>query len=315
MTHHEIDVAQFNFEHGGLTSLTHETTGLYFAQGYDLDKLVRAFKDVNTGFDLLVLNEAKFWGHHSSQVALKACELLGERFHRVYDIRIPPFARGDFGPAVIYDPTVLRLVSFGDNSSTVAENKAGVCTFALRVAPNKTFRVKGLHLDFADGERRLAEVKTIGYLADPSVPCLLTGDLNGLGSGPHMRQREWESVEPHKRYHKAWQPKGPLGPWVADTRALDYLIGAWSTLGFNRPEMRYGGVGFVALEEVAIGQGMPVEEAVAATTNTDGGLVIDWMLVNEPWYTALVPGSLKVHVPDDGEWPSDHRLKTATLRW
>jgi hypothetical protein len=216
---------------------------------------------------------------------------------------------------VIYDPTVLHRVSYGDDHPTVSQNKRGVLTFALRVDPTKTFRVKGMHADFADGERRLAEVKEFGYLADPSTPALLTGDLNGLGSGPHMRQRDWESVEPHKRYHKAWQPQGPLGPWVADTRALDYLIGGWSTLGFNRPETRSGGVGFVALEEVAITQGMPVEEAVAATTNTDGGLLIDWMLVNAPWREALVPGSLKVHVPDDGEWPSDHRLKTATLRW
>lgn len=315
MTHHEINIALFNFEHGGLRRPGVEDSGLRHASGYAFDGLINAFADDPLGPDILVLNEAKGYADGDGGIGQTAVNLLAEHFHRVYEIRVAPSDRGPFGPAVIYDPILFRLDGFGGWHQTV-QNKRGVASFSLRAKREVRFRVAPQHFDFADGDRRLAEARLIQYLADPAIPTLVAGDLNSIASGPHMRQRDWMLVPEWKRSHKAWQPGGPGTEWVADTRAVDALIGAWVD---DRPpgvpgvrEIRRSG-GFRALNEVALVQGMALHDAMRATTNVDDGLIIDWLLVNEPWFDALVPGSYRVHVPRSDP-PSDHRLVTATLR-
>jgi hypothetical protein len=55
---------------------------------------------------------------------------------------------------------------------------------------------------------------------------------------------------------------------------------------------------------------------LAATVNTGvdagGGLLIDWLLVNDKMWPYVDPSSYRVHLPDRAA-TSDHRLVTAAL--
>jgi hypothetical protein len=111
------------------------------------------------------------------------------------------------------------------------------------------------------------------------------------------------------------------GRWVADTRALDILIGEHDDAPVHdehRVITRTNGAGYQALAEVAFTAGMPREQAFRPTTNTGvdsgGPLIIDWWLANPALAELFVPDSYEVHVPA-GRYPStwflDHRLMSA----
>jgi hypothetical protein len=87
------------------------------------------------------------------------------------------------------------------------------------------------------------------------------------------------------------------GPYRADTRALDYLIGYWDGT------QRVGGVGFFDVAELAA-------DPAPTQPPEPGGWqrrTIDRILVNQPCRDAIVPGSYQVHQPaDPGHPDSDH---------
>jgi hypothetical protein len=152
-------------------------------------------------------------------------------------------------------------------------------------------------------------------LADPRIPALVAMDWNTVPSGPMWQDRELNDParqpagQEWARAHRVLWQHGPgqAGPYVPDTRALDYLIGWWDP-GQGR---RIGGIGFHDAAELA-GDATPTQIPVA-----DGRerRTIDRILVNAPWKDAIVPGSYHVHQPPDpGEPGSDHFRVSITVR-
>jgi len=309
-----LDVALFNYKDGGLRSL--DNSGFTQAEGWEFDSLRLAFAEVQWAPALILLNEANRYGYYGSVALMAAADALSEQLGRVYDARLGYCERGDYGPALFYDPNVIRLHSWGDTHHTVHEHWRNVAVCSLRSRREVEFRVSLHHWSNHSSSLRLVEAKKFDHLANSSVPCLLGGDLNTTASGAHLPQRDWTALSARKRQRKGIQQNGHGTAWVADTAPVDHLIGWWD----EKASCRQDGVGFHALAEVAWQQGMPTDQALISSVN-DGievgeGLLIDWLIVNEAWKNALIPNTYQVHIPPaatSADYPSDHRLITASL--
>lgn len=101
-----------------------------------------------------------------------------------------------------------------------------------------------------------------------------------------------------------WQ-HGPqqAGPFVPDTRALDYLIGWWDP----ERQRRTGGIGFYDAAELA-GDYIPTQVPVPQGWQRRA---IDRILVNKPWKDAIAPGSFQVHQPADPASPDSDHLRVS----
>jgi hypothetical protein len=59
---------------------------------------------------------------------------------------------------------------------------------------------------------------------------------------------------------------------------------------------------------------MPLLPTVIDKVDSGGGLLIDWLLVNEAMRVHIIPDSYRVHGPTDGRpFPTGHRLVTAVI--
>jgi len=58
----------------------------------------------------------------------------------------------------------------------------------------------------------------------------------------------------------------------------------------------------------------PILPTVNEDVDAGGGLLIDWILVNEAMHKHVIPDSYQVHISDERyPPPSDHRLVTAAM--
>jgi len=177
-------------------------------------------------------------------------------------------------------------------------------------------RVRTGHGDLTGGNARLADAMSLRRLADPRIPTLVAMDWNSVPSGPVWEDRELNDAalwgnpgQEWARAHRVLWRHGPAqaGPFQPDTRALDYLIGYWDP-GQRR---RIGGIGFYDAAELA------ADPAPTQLPVPDGRQrrAIDRILVNQPWASAMVPGSYQVHQPaDPGRPDSDHLRVSVAIR-
>jgi hypothetical protein len=304
-----LPVALFNYENGGR-----------LAPGqYNFQKLQHAFDGVDEAPALILLNEAKEWELWGETALHGAVNALSQRLGRQYEGRAGVGVRGPTSmPALLYDPQVVRLDYWNGNAQPDKEHpdKQNVGHAHLWGNSAAKFQVVIRHLNPNNGDKRLHEVAEISGFAGASMPTLLGGDLNATASGPHIPEMDWSIADDELRLKKAvWD--APRNKWVADTRALDFLLGSWNEERRARDARK---VGWYALAELAHAQGMPDERAFTPTVNRGidkgGSMLIDWMIVNEAWKDGLVPDTYMVHVPPGDrreDFPSDHRLVTATL--
>lgn len=317
---HRVDIALGNLESGGLERGF--APGLHGSRGYNIDRLLRLFEPLRaTPPALIGLCEGKewtFWGDDAGNAHVNA---LARFMGRPYVIEYGHLDRGPSGPVTIYDPTVLRIDVFNRHDGVgVWTDNVNLAKFHLAADEAAKLWFKGEHLDYIDGDRRLATAKRNNALSDVAVPVVLWGDLNSTASGPHLPQRDWEALPMHKRVHKAWQPGGPGTPWVADTRAVDHLIGTWTDGTRGEPGRRVDGLNFHAACELAhFLHGMDPERAFKPTVNQDprhstGEFINDWALLNNAAAPLLIPDTYTVHLHDGaGPPPSDHGLITLSL--
>ncbi|MGZ3147297.1 endonuclease/exonuclease/phosphatase family protein [Lentzea chajnantorensis] len=298
----------------GTAFLNYRDGGLLPGSGFDFDPLRRAFTPlVGHAPALIALTEAQRWANDGGAGVHGACAVLDDLLSRPYTGLPGWHRRGDYGPAIVWDPQVLRLETWtGLDHETNAVHERNTATFAIRGNPVR-LRMIVRHYSFDSGTERLAEAEQDAEPAGDGLPTLLVGDLNATGSGPHLPQRDWALVPPHKRRHKAMLDQH--GQWVADTRALDALIGEWN----NAASTRAGGAGWRAVAELAHAAGVPAEEAFRPTTNSGastGRLLTSWYLANPAAIELIDPTSYQVHQPTaeyPAAWSLDHRLITTTL--
>jgi hypothetical protein len=298
-----LPVALFNYEDGGLT-----------ARGHSFDKLARAFSVCEEAPALIMLCEAKEYGHKGGTPLHQAADVLSEQLGRNYDARLGWVSRGDIAPAIFFDSQVLALRFWGDQS--VGLSRRNVARFRLR-GHEDMIQAVVQHWEPNDGGERLLEAKRVNQYGGDPIPTLLGGDLNGTASGSHLPRGEWMEEGYRKRTQKGKQL--PDGQWVADTAALDHLVGEWDPALNNGQGGRGESCGFRIVAELAHQTGTPVQEAFMATVNEGidaSGLLIDYLLANGALAPAYARGSYKVHVPPGttrAEYPSDHRLVVAAF--
>jgi hypothetical protein len=308
----KLPVALFNYQGGG-----RRPDG-----SYDFDKLRLAFDNVPDGEApvAILINEAKGWKANGNSMLHMAVNALADKLRRPYVGEIGCGIRGDATtPALIYDPQVLRLDYWG-NSTATNNDQQNVAKMHVRGQSAAKFRAVIKHLHPNDGALRVSEAhETKAFIS--GMPTLLAGDLNNSASGPHT-DMDWTRAPELLRMSKAILL--PDGTYKADTLAMDLMLGDWDPATMRRTgrveALGRRAIGWHALAEIAYQQGMPAAEAFQPTVNRSaqegGGLLIDWMLVNNAWAEGLVPGTYHVHVPggtDPSMHPSDHRLVTATL--
>lgn len=305
MTH--LPVALFNYEHGGRTG----------PGRYTLQPLCQVMAELPEAPAIIVLCEAKEYGYWGNMALLAAAHALSDRLGRNYDTRLGWIDRGDHGPAIFYDSQVLSLLYWGDNHPTVSDARRNLARLRLRRRGTIELQTVIRHYTFRSGATRRQEAELDDVYGEDPIPTLLAGDLNGTASGLHLPQRRWEE-EPSYRLRSRKGKRLESGRWVADTDALDHLIGRWE--GSLHEGRRLDGSGFHAVAELAYRTGTPAGAAFRATVNegvnAGGGLLIDWLLANNALAGAYVPGSYMVHVPEGEareDFPSDHRAVFAAF--
>lgn len=123
------------------------------------------------------------------------------------------------------------------------------------VAPPVVF----VNLDTNDGDKRLADVKNLRPYGDGvnNWPCIVGGDWCAVPSGPMWEPQDLNDEtlydRPSSRMIRAAWHHGPsqAGPYSAETRSLDYLIGFWQAAEGNPWGQRVGGINFYDVAEMA----------------------------------------------------------------
>jgi len=306
----EVSVGLFNYKNGGRTR----------NGNYEFSGLQQTFDTTGEAPALILLNEAKGWKANGNQTLHMAVNALSERLKRPYVGEIGCGIRGDATtPALIYDPTRLRLDFWGNDS---AANKDQENTARMHVMGRQAtqFRVAIKQWNPEHGSLRQLEAHNTSGLTI-GMPTLLGGDLNNAASGLHV-DMDWSKASDRLRKTKAKLLAD--GTYTADTDAMDLMLGDWDAEHETRTKQARAlgqeAIGWHALAELAYQNGTPLEEAIKSTVNrgpeAGGGLLIDWLLVNNAWKEGLVAKTYHVHEPiasDPEDYPSDHRLVTATL--
>lgn len=312
----EIDLAYFNYEHGG--RVCGEDRLYSSGRGYDFAGLVRVAGDQGRWPHLLVIGEGDRYelsGGEGMWEAAAAMRAAGGRPYVPLACELP--AEGLYAPVVFVDPQAIvirrffyhRLPDHGPRHSNLL-----VASLPGR-AGEEVFRVRTGHGALPGGDARLADAQRLRRLADPAVPTAVAMDWNSVPSGPCWEDRElndprfWPPEQHWARVHRVLWQHGPAqaGPYVPDTRALDYLIGWWDQARGSRA----GGIGFYDVAELA-GDCTPTQ--VPARDGRQRRAIDRW-LVNKPWAETVIPGSYCVHQPaDPGHPDSDHLRVSFAVR-
>lgn len=302
-----LDVALFNYQDGG----RRKSDGTY-----DFAGLRRAFADVETAPALVLYCEAHHYRDNGNEGLHMAAEALSDELGVPYVGVLGWMRRGPLPPAVLYDPTRLRLRNWWNpDDPGVYDDARNVARFAVtdsgRVSEERTeFLAFVHHFDSRSGVVRRHEAERLDcYGSKEKLPVIGGGDFNATASGGHLPQRDWMAASYRARSHKGICRDGQWGP---DTAAVDHLIGRWD----QRQQRRVDGCGFHAVAELAwqADPDTPLLPTVNDGVDSGGGLLIDWLLVNDAMKPYVLPESYQVHVPDPTLPPSsDHRLVTASL--
>lgn len=299
-----VDIAEFNFEVGGLVG------GIWGPRrDYDFARLVEAMDDDWPA--VLVLCEGAFYEHNGSAGAFGAATAMREAGGRPYVPLLGTLTgdRGPMAPVVFVDPQVITVHNwFSGREPDHLSHRTNLMVASLAGSSEK-WRLVAAHWDVNDELARLRDARNLRPYARPDVPCAVVGDFNSHPSGPHWRVDNFDAAPAWRRYTKThWPPEFREDGTPVDERAtdaLDFLLGRWHV----PTGARRGGVGFHCAAEHF--------EDCTPTVNggapgTFGPMTLDRVLVNDGFKEAL--SGYRVHLPKDPENPpSDHRRITVTL--
>lgn len=309
MTH--LRLSYVNIEHGGRTETGYSA---YSGDGgtYDYSKVTGMLHDGDWP-DILVIGEGDRYELNGMEGAHEAAAALREAGGPAY-VPYPcslPREWGMFAPVIYVDPTKVVVRRFYSHRlPDFAARNRNVLLFTLPGCSDP-FRIAVSHGDIYSGDTRLADNRRFDRLADPAIPCALLGDWNTVPSGPHFEPTDMNTPGIHNpgAINRKVQFQGgarQAGPHIYDTRALDALIGWWNP----DTQEREGGVGFHHAAELA----QNYTPTQIERPNGRQCLVIDGILLNDPFRDAYVPGSYRVHDFHDPEHPdSDHKRISVTV--
>jgi hypothetical protein len=170
----EVEAAYLNYRDGGLRN------GLY-----DFEPLRRAVDPlIGRAPAVFALCEGKRWLHKGSVGMNEACEALDDVLGRPY-VGLPGWhRRGEYGPALVWDPQVLRLHTWtGADHPSNALHDRNIVEFFVRSTPGKRLKIKIAHYAFDSGTERVSEAEQDAERAGDDIPFVLVGDKNSTASG------------------------------------------------------------------------------------------------------------------------------------
>ncbi|MET0494312.1 MAG: hypothetical protein ABW000_14390 [Actinoplanes sp.] len=301
-----IAVALFNYEAGG-------SAGPH--GGYRFEPLQQAFADLDETPALILFCEAKRYRDNGNAGLHAAAEALCDELGVPYVGVLGSTDRGPIPPAIFYNPNVLTLRRWcNPDDPAVFDDQRNVARFAINDSgpvreTRREFLAFVAHFHPCSGVVRRQEAELLARYGRETLPVVGGGDLNSTASGPHLPQRDWHAADYPSRAEKGVLRVGVWGP---DTNAVDHLIGRWD----DNVQGRVDGCGFHAVAELArqANPTMVLLPTVNDGVDAGGGLLIDWLLVNDAMRPHIDTGSYRVHLPDPGRrFPSDHRLVTFSL--
>ncbi|MET9260494.1 hypothetical protein [Amycolatopsis sp. NPDC004079] len=310
MTYTEIDLAYFNYAHGGIVNPTdraEEPPG-----GYDFSGLVRTMRE--RWPHVLVMGEGdyyEFWGGAGMWGAAEAMRDAGGRAYVPLVCGLPR-QTGPFAPVIFFDAQTLIVKRFFDHRAPdfAARNRN---LLMVRPAGGKEILYLATgHGDIGDAIYRQADAKDHRRLAYKDRLSAVLMDFNEHLSGPNHELPDLGDPakydQPPKHDHRLRNTRGvPDRPYRRDTSALDYLCGHWN----YEKNRREDGIGFVdAAEQAEIytGTNLPVPSGRQCAQ-------LDHILLSPALAERVVPGSTKIHDPVDPDNPdSDHKRISVTVR-
>ncbi len=317
-----IGCVLFNYENGGL-----QPSG-----GYDFGPLRAALAASPRRPDLIFFCEAKRYADNGGNGLLHAAKAISDQFDAPYIGLLGYMERGPMPPAIFYNPAVLTQLPpwYGHGSHHDYHDQRNVARFAVRGTaaggePDVEFLAGVDHWEPLSGPvRELAARRWGRYGRKGKLPAILAGDTNATPSGPHFAARDWALAAELDWTNASHKGREQDGTWVADTAAMDHLIGRWVD-GHGR----VGGAGFSSLAELAWQMSMDCPAAarpgllgsdgrILPTVNDEvdvgGGLHIDNVIANDLMLRHVDPGTFQIHVPPPGVRYSDHRAVSWELR-
>lgn len=280
MTRHTpIRVAMLSYPEGG-----------YTPAGYDIGPLAACIREAGRPH-LIVLPDARAWDLHGSRTLHEVLALLDRTTARPYVGLLGWEERGGSGPALIWDPNILRLLQWsGADLPDLPLESRNQALLEVRKGhgAGSRFQVIARKYSPLSRIRRLRQAEDDLVWAGPHMaPALLAGDLASTASGPHLPQVDWESRPVADRMRQAVQDRH--GVWRSDTRPLDLLIGR------REQDERTGGAGWLAACELATtsyGDRFP--------PFLNEHLLVDWMLFNPRMAKWFDPTTYRAHRPPRG---------------
>lgn len=284
-----IFVTLLNFREGG-----------YRPGGYDMTPCVEVVA-ADPGFcDLIVICEAKYYEDEGGTGKHQLANELAEATGRPLVAELGSLGRGDFGPAVIYDPRVVRIDSFyGFGLPLRAKDKRNWMLAHLAGSGHR-FGLLPSHWHHLP-VFRMFDAQEATFLGDLPFPAFLLGDLNtpadgGKSTNPDGTPRiptDYSRLSPAKRHHKGLFLPG-LYPQdiVDDTTPLDYLRGWWDEQTRSRINHR----DMYDLAEIAAYE-YHEHDALTPTVHprADGSVPrIDLAMANLAGRDCLIPGTFRV---------------------
>lgn len=305
-----IDLAYFNYEHGGTPGSTRHN--LEFGR-YDYAGLVRVMGEDGRWPHLFVMGEGDYYDFFGGRGMWGAVEAMRNAGGRAY-VPLPcalPRQWGPFAPVIFYDAQVLIVVRWYDHRAPDFAARNRNLLMVKPVGGEETLHVSTTHGDLHDPLLRWGDARCLRWLASDDVLGAVLADWNEVLSGPHHEPTDLDDPtvydKPWLYLHRLHHINGhPEVPRRLATYALDYLCGYWD------PDLgkRVEGIGFVdACEHAGI--------------NTPTNLLrpsgrqptqIDHILLNRRLAERIVPDSVRVHEPLDPDDPdSDHKRVSVTV--
>lgn len=182
--------------------------------------------------DIVFLQEAKWFNHYGDELLHYVERLLWNAGLGAYRGFLTLLRRSHHHQVILINTGRMQAVHHWHGGH--ADEHSGAYGFVEVIVDGDTQRplwLKSVHLDPADGDERLAEVKDVhlAATAQPHQRVILAGDFNSITSrrspAEGEPQRRFAAMPAARRFDKGlYPPSRPDGDTDPDTRAIDYLI-------------------------------------------------------------------------------------------
>jgi hypothetical protein len=202
----QIDLAYFNYAHGGLIGGGARGGGA----GYDYTGLVRVIGEDDRWPHLLVMGEGDRYEFDGGDGMWGAAEAMREAGGRPY-VPLPcslPREWGPFAPVIFFDAQTLIVKHFYDHRAPdfAARNRN-----VLEVRPvgsGERLFAATTHGDLYDAGLRDQDARHLRWLANPALLSAVLADFNEVLSGPHHEPHDLDTNPRYTDPDLAWRVPG-----------------------------------------------------------------------------------------------------------